>query len=369
MFVQVDAASSLSSKERAKYVLVLPSPSPEAERTGPSEQSSVFISDRSTGETKVVCLQRAVDIDNNIDTNPIKNAPDIVADYREDNIREETRRRDVQPSSDDSSAEENAIFSNSTCESDRLIEQADEDDYERIELVPYREETWNVPRKLCDNDEDGTTALCSKNVIATSLPIDELPRKSSSETRLDEERRLIESLTKELLLANERDGNRGKKKNHFAKNVLHFVPEYLVKGSKRRKKKKSALSSSLSSLKPSTLEKVDVMADDRFRSRSLSREESRSLNISSPTNFVHVASATSPNLILNENTVKLNLEQAVITHEQKCAILPLLVARSDMFFTDASSSLSPAPGRDNENEETSRTFLPSSLISFHSNFF
>ncbi|XP_029044050.2 uncharacterized protein LOC114876573 isoform X2 [Osmia bicornis bicornis] len=339
---KVDAASSLSSKERAKYVLVLPSPSPEAEPSGSSEQRSVFITDRNTGETKVVCLQRAVDIDNNIDTDPIKNAPDTIADYCED----DTRRREIQPASDDSSAEENAIFPNSISESDRLIEQADEDDYERIELVACREV------KLGDNNENETTALCSKNVIATSLPTNELTRKSSSETRLDEEKRLIESLTKELLLDNERDGNRGKKKNHFAKNVLHFVPEYLVKGSKRRKKKKSALSSSLNSLKPSTLEKVDVMADDRFRSRSLSREESRCLNISSPTNFVHVASATSPNLILNENTVKLNLEQAVITHEQKCAILPLLVARSEMFFSDVSSSLSS--GRDNENEETAR---------------
>ncbi|XP_076547752.1 ephexin isoform X2 [Osmia lignaria lignaria] len=339
---KVDAASSLSSKERAKYVLVLPSPSPEAEPSGSSEQRSVFITDRNTGETKVVCLQRAVDIDNNIDTDPIKNSPDTIADYCED----DTRRRDIQPVSDDSSAEENAIFPNSISESDRLIEQADEDDYERIELIACRE------ANLRDNNEDETTALCSKNVIATSLPTNELTRKSSSETRLDEEKRLIESLTKELLLDNERDVNRGKKKNHFAKNVLHFVPEYLVKGSKRRKKKKSALSSSLNSLKPSTLEKVDVMADDRFRSRSLSREESRCLNISSPTNFVHVASATSPNLILNENTVKFNLEQAVITHEQKCAILPLLVARSEKFFFDASSSLSP--GRDNENEETTR---------------
>ena len=50
------------------------------------------------------------------------------------------------------------------------------------------------------------------------------------------------------------------------------------------------------------------------------------LKISPPTNFVHVASATNPNLVSNENTIRYSLEQVVITHEQKCATLPLLVA-------------------------------------------
>ncbi|XP_076392886.1 ephexin isoform X2 [Megachile rotundata] len=126
----------------------------------------------------------------------------------------------------------------------------------------------------------------------------------------------------------EKSEERGfKKRTHFAKNVLHFVPEYLVKGSR---KKKNVLSASLSSLKTSTL---DVNSMARFRSRSLSREETRCLNISSPTNFVHVASATSPNLI-NENS-DVHLEQ-VITHEQKCATLPLLVRNEKETRSDES---------------------------------
>lgn len=64
----------------------------------------------------------------------------------------------------------------------------------------------------------------------------------------------------------------------------------------------------------------------RHRSRSLSREELRYLKISSPTNFVHVASATSPSLVSNENRVEFGSEQlSVITHEEKCATVPLLV--------------------------------------------
>ncbi|KOC62560.1 hypothetical protein WH47_04221 [Habropoda laboriosa] len=221
------------------------------------------------------------------------------------------------------------------CSSCKREKESPWDNYERIESVGGRNAWWDVrkerKRKECDTSlENEEKSLCSTDALVKS--------KSSSDTRLADcdEGYLIETFSEEELperLFSNENLKCGKKKKHFAKNVLHFVvPEYLVKGPKRRQKKKSNLSVSLSSLKASSIDSnlgARVNCNSRYRSRSLSREEFKFLKISSPTNFVHVASATNPSLILNKRTVGLNLEQVVITHEEKCATLPLLVATNN----------------------------------------
>ncbi|KAG5312698.1 NGEF protein, partial [Acromyrmex insinuator] len=119
-----------------------------------------------------------------------------------------------------------------------------------------------------------------------------------------------------------------KKKRRFTRNVLHYVPRHLVKQPKKKKKlkKKHALSSSLSSLRSLQTAPFSNISDS-YKTRSLSRDELRSVIISSPTNFVHVASATNPSLV--QNSLGLGLEQIVITHQQICATLPLLVRKNE----------------------------------------
>lgn len=114
------------------------------------------------------------------------------------------------------------------------------------------------------------------------------------------------------------DDNKTKKKYKrefaFAKNVLHYVP--ISSHVKRYKKlRKSSLSSSMGSLKNHHLGGIFDF-DDSCRSRSLSREELKYVKISSPTNFVHVASATNPKLLASSDAIS-GSEQTIITHEQK----------------------------------------------------
>ena len=104
----------------------------------------------------------------------------------------------------------------------------------------------------------------------------------------------------------------------FAKNVLHYVP--ISNHVKRYKKlRKSSLSSSMGSLKNNHLA-GEYDFDASCRSRSLSREELKYVSISSPTNFVHVASATNPKLLANSDAIS-GSEHMIITHEQKFADL------------------------------------------------
>ena len=216
------------------------------------------------------------------------------------------------------------------------------DDYERIEYVLgtldgcWKEEANEDDKNPGPVDQE-TASWCRKNVFVKSKSTNDLAsRRSDSDVRLLDGKSLMGTfsdgeLAERFLLGNELP-NCEKKKRHFARNiVLHFVPEYLARGQKgkKRQKGKDIASRSLNSLKASSLmdSKIEIVEspDGRYRSRSLSREE---LKISSPTNFVHVASATNPNLVLNENTIGFSLEQVVIMHEEKCATLPLLVATS-----------------------------------------
>jgi len=120
-----------------------------------------------------------------------------------------------------------------------------------------------------------------------------------------------------------------KKKRRFTRNVLHYVPRHLKQPKKKKKKlkKKHALSNSLSSLRSLQTASFSSISDSYAKTRNLSRDELRSVIISSPTNFVHVASATNPGLI--QNSFGLDLEQIVITHQQICATLPLLVRKDE----------------------------------------
>ncbi|GAB1869338.1 Ephexin-1 [Camponotus japonicus] len=122
-----------------------------------------------------------------------------------------------------------------------------------------------------------------------------------------------------------------KKKRRFTRNVLYYVPRHLVKQPKKKKKskKKYTLSSSLSSLQ---------MTKTQSTCAGTRREELKGMIISSPTNFVHVASATNPSLV--RDTVGSSLEQVVITHQQICASLPLLMGKDER--------------RKSENENTER---------------
>lgn len=222
------------------------------------------------------------------------------------------------------------------------------DDYERIEhVLGTLDERWqeeaNKDDKNRENPKDQETASwCRKNAFVKSKSANDLAsRRSDSDARLSDGKSLVGTfsdgeLAERFLLGNELP-NCEKKKKHFARNIaLHFVPEYLAKGQKgkKRQKRKNVASRSLNSLKVASTSlmdsKIEMVASPsgRYRSMSLSREELKYLKISSPTNFVHVASATNPNLVLNENVVRFSLEQVVITHEQKCATLPLLVATS-----------------------------------------
>ncbi|XP_014482404.1 PREDICTED: uncharacterized protein LOC106748424 isoform X2 [Dinoponera quadriceps] len=112
-----------------------------------------------------------------------------------------------------------------------------------------------------------------------------------------------------------------KKQRRFAKNVLHYVPQHLVNQPKKKKKvqRKYALSDSLSSLRSLYAASSEAVQDS-------CSSQSREVTISPPTNFVHVASATNPNLVSNENSVKSTI---VITHQQICATLPLLVGKDE----------------------------------------
>ncbi|XP_076757869.1 ephexin isoform X2 [Xylocopa sonorina] len=300
----------LSSRQHAKYLLVVSPPKPEP----PCADEEPTVADR---QRSIVCLQCTDAIDSDIDAIEPPRKPDT--DYVESDARE--RAHPLDRSSNECSCSSN---------------ESPSDDYERIETA-FVGDACAAESKAAneggdegyENDED---ALCAKDAFVKSKSTNDLACSSSSETKLvDEARPLMETLSEEILVFAGEIPSCGKKKRHFTKNVLHFVPDYLVKGPKRRQKKKGSHTGSLSSLKAlSSDSKLGVNSSNssRYRSRSLSREEVKYLKISSPTNFVHVASATNPSLVSNENTVRFNLEQVVITHEQKCATLPLLVGGS-----------------------------------------
>lgn len=321
-----DDASNVRTEQRPKYLLVMPSATAEEKQT---ERSETKADEEGTGSVVVQQVRRKVDFTQRPDTDDNDNSIKVAG------LGPMHHAHSCNVSNDGNSIFSDGSCENNACSVDRSVRRSLSDDYEKIELIPSADETLPTAQKEATEDNEiveDEKSLPSKGVPLKSKSANDLTVKSLLDTRLDDGAYLVGTLdeeksTTESLLGAE-DDTVGKKKKHFAKNVLHFVPGYLAKGPKGTKKKKpSHLSSSLSSLKPAS--NVGTSLDSRYRSRSLSREELKYLKISSPTNFVHVASATNPSLVSNENTIGFSLEQVVITHEEKCATLPLLVTRGE----------------------------------------
>ncbi|XP_076244099.1 ephexin isoform X2 [Calliopsis andreniformis] len=317
---KVDSADLLS-KRPVKYLLVLPSINSEGKQSRTIEEES--------------CQTISSEIGRNANHFQI-----IVNDDNDNSIKTADNGSIY---SSNASVYENAISSDNSCESKPYVDQSEtkslSDDYEKIEVAFPIVQAEIVEDK---NVGDRETLYSDSALVKSDRPND-LIRKYASDTGLNDERYLVEALVEEnTLTGGLLAGEDGKKKKHFAKHVLHFVPGYLVKRPKKIKKKKGKLNSSLSSLKPVSIDlKIETSLDSSYRSKSLFREELKYLQISSPTNFVHVASATNPSLVLNERTVGFSLEQVVITHEQKCATLPLLVARDQNSANESRGEESP----------------------------
>ncbi|XP_036139252.1 uncharacterized protein LOC105828598 isoform X2 [Monomorium pharaonis] len=206
-------------------------------------------------------------------------------------------------------------------------------DYEKISITDYKVSTPNteIPDKTVSEStyiyKIEKNSSVSSQIVTKSRSVNDLAtREATCENPFTEySRQDVESVTSDE--NDDTSSRHKKKKRRFTRNVLHYVPQHLVKQPKKKKKKlkkKSALSSSLNSLKSSqTTPLARTVQGSCAKSRSLSRDELRNVIISSPTNFVHVASATNPSLI--QNPVRLDLEQIMITHHQICAMLPLLI--------------------------------------------
>lgn len=391
-FVQVDATCP-SSKQHEKYLMVASPLSSSSSSKPDSQETRLKITAVEPNLKKdIACLQR-----NWINNNDIEDT--LIRDSAlESDIFEETYAGEIARNSSYCCYTANDVTASSTNEKN----ESPSDDYEKIESVIGTDACCNFQAEANDDEEsleNEEDTSCTKNVFVKSKSTNDLASKSYSEMRLSLDGQSLVGtfsdgkLAKSLLFSNE-FSNCGKKKKHFAKNVLHFVPEYLVKGQKgkRKQKEKGIPSRSLNSLKTSSSvdTKIGINSNGRYRSRSLSREELKYLKISSPTNFVHIASATNPNLVSNENTIRFSLGQVVITHEQKCATLPLLVATnyensmaekrngrsSSSIVAAAAESTFDATSSvvDKSNEKAKRTFSLLGLLfsfkyHFHLSFF
>ncbi|XP_076167129.1 ephexin isoform X2 [Ptiloglossa arizonensis] len=318
-------ATPVPSRQHVGHSLVTQMPNREEKQSGIAEEVSETIVVQQV-RRKIASPQR---VDNSIDN--------VAINVEKDQI------------SNNSSNEENVLsFETKEIDEVRHPDRAEtpslSDDYEKIELVAcfetiranVREETLEVRE---ENVED-EMALYRESIFLKSKSAIDLTR-NGSETGLDTvEGFPVGKSTVELSVL-DKDIALGKKKKRFAKNVLHFVPDYLVKGPKgTRKKKKSNLSASLTSLKPRSVEtKSEMSLRPEYKSRNVTRGELKCLKISTPSNFVHVASATNPSLVLNKTAVGFGVEQVVITHEEKCATLPLLVARTVDTTTEQRSTV------------------------------
>lgn len=207
-------------------------------------------------------------------------------------------------------------------------------DYEKMDIIDYKTSTFDGTSKIPNETIleplmhiykiEKNIPMASK-IAGKSQSVNDLATRESTYENPSEYLQNMESTT------SDEDDNAfsryKKKKRRFTRNVFHYVPRHLVKQPKKKKKskKKYVLSSSLSSLQMTSFSKTQGTYTG---TRNLSREELKGVIISSPTNFVHVASATNPSLVRN-TIVGSGLEQVVITHQQICASLPLLVGKDE----------------------------------------
>ncbi|KAL6448336.1 hypothetical protein ACFW04_000344 [Cataglyphis niger] len=209
-------------------------------------------------------------------------------------------------------------------------------DYEKMDIIDYKTSTFDGTSKIdpAITNETILEPLTHIYKIEKNIPIaSKITGKSQSvnDLAIREYENPSEYLQNMELTTSDEDDNAfsryKKKKRRFTRNVFHYVPRHLVKQPKKKKKskKKYALSNSLSSLQMTSFSKTQGTCTG---TRNLSREELKGVIISSPTNFVHVASATNPSLV-RDTIVGSGLEQVVITHQQICASLPLLVGKDE----------------------------------------
>jgi len=242
------------------------------------------------------------------------------------------------------------VSENQREEKGRTIKRKDSSsssDYERMDVIDYKvstlERMFRINSEISDvitsetdltyppypkigNNTPTTLQTGIKSQSMNDLAMREIVRKSTSagypqdaiSTTSDED---------DTILSQKKQ--KKKKRKHFTKNVLHYVPRHLVK-SQPKKKKKLKKTYSLSTLRSLQAIPFSKTVQDTYRrTRNLTREQLKCVIISSPTNFVHVASATNPTLV--QNAVESNLEQVVITHQQICATLPLLVGKGERY--------------------------------------
>lgn len=272
---------------------------------------------------------RAV-VENNVEssfsTRPSTEEESHVKDFRSDNDDDSARTRTETNSRDDTSLTEDQN-EGEKCSIERRNSNTSSD-YEKISITDYKAHDLEV-RDRTVPESVACVYKIEKNcpVRPKSRSVNDLATREATyeDPFVGYSKQEAGSITSD-------DGmfsRHKKKKRRFTRNVLHYVPRHLVKQPKKKKKlkKKHALSSSLSSLRSLQEPFPRAVPDSRAKTKSLSRDELRSVIISSPTNFVHVASATNPNLV--RNPVGFDVEQIVITHQQICAALPLLVRKDE----------------------------------------
>ncbi|XP_018406089.1 PREDICTED: uncharacterized protein LOC108782329 [Cyphomyrmex costatus] len=241
----------------------------------------------------------------------------------------------------ETNSRDDANLTENECEKEKCsIERRDSNassDYEKISITDYKASTHDleVPEKTVSESiahiyKIEKDSPISPKTVTKSQSVNDLATKEFTHENsfVEYSKQDAESITSD---ENEdvSPWHKKKKKRRFTRNVLHYVPRHLVKQPKKKKKlkKKHALSSSLCSLRTLQTAPFSNISDSYAKTRSLSRDELKSVIISSPTNFVHVASATNPSLV--QNSLGLDLEQIVITHQQICATLPLLVRKNE----------------------------------------
>jgi len=231
----------------------------------------------------------------------------------------------------------NANLIENQCEKEKCsIERRDSNtssNYEKISITDYIASTHNL--EVSDKTVSESIAHIYKIEKNSPIPLKTITKSQSvNDLAIRKDKNSFVGYLKQdaaSVTSNKKDVSswHKKKKRRFTRNVLHYVPRHLKQPKKKKKKlkKKHALSNSLSSLRSLQTASFSSISDSYAKTRNVSRDELRSVIISSPTNFVHVASATNPGLI--QNSFGLDLEQIVITHQQICATLPLLVRKDE----------------------------------------
>jgi len=249
-------------------------------------------------------------------------------------------------SQDDADVSENQC-EEKECSIKRKDSSSSSSDYERMNVIDYKASTLERLFRINSEISDVTTS----ETDLTYLPKVENDATTSLRTTLflKQSQSMNDLATREIVRKNISAGypqdaisttsdeddtissqkkQKKKKRKHFTKNVLHYVPRHLVK-SQPKKKKKLKKTYSLSTLRSLQAIPFSKAVRDTYRRTRNAREQLKCVIISSPTNFVHVASATNPSLV--QNAVESSLEQVVITHQQICATLPLLVGKGERY--------------------------------------